>query len=235
MANLPRGKSRWIATGSATALLAGGMVLAASGGGSNVLTTLAGAVSVITGQAITRPAPAYAANAGPDLTLTLPDTRIALLGSVRGGTAQWTQLAGPTRAVFLAANNPATRVMADKPGTYKLRLAVTNANGKVLTSDTVVVRVQANPTTIGSGSTPLDHVLSFNRPAMRAGNSLLPLTISSCAVSSDTRLELMKYWGYGGQLDDGTNYGEDKVFAELKNNPGKYPSVFGQASLYGVF
>lgn len=235
MVSLSRGKSRLIATGSATALLAGGVVLAASGGGSSVLTTLASAVSIVTGQASSKPAPAFAANAGPDLTVKLPDTRVTLLGSVRGGTAQWTQLSGPAKVVFLTTNNPSTPVMADKPGTYKLRLAVNNANGKVLTSDTVVVRVAANPTVIGSASTPLDHVLSFNRPAMRAGNTLLPLTISSCAVSSDTRLELMKYWGYGGQLDEGTNYGEDKVFAELKNNPGKYPSVFGQASLYGVF
>lgn len=235
MVSLSRGKSRLIATGSATALLAGGVVLAASGGGSSVLTTLASAVSIVTGQASSKPAPAFAANAGPDLTVKLPDTRVTLLGSVRGGTAQWTQLSGPAKVVFLATNNPSTPVMADKPGTYKLRLAVNNANGKVLTSDTVVVRVAANPTVIGSASTPLDHVLSFNRPAMRAGNTMVPLSMSSCAVSSSVTRELVRNWGFGAQFNEGTNYGEDLVFAEVKNNPGKYPLVFSQASFYGIY
>lgn len=207
-------------------LLSGTMLVSGCGGGGE-----SGAPPAASGPAV----PNAAVNAGPDVAMTLPDTRTALAGTASGGTIRWSQVSGPSTAAFRDPSNPATNVAMDQAGTYVLRLSVTDAGGKTIGSDDVSVTVAPNPVQIGAGSTPLDHVKAFPRPALRTGNTLLPLTISSCAVSSDTRLELMKYWGYGGQVDEGTNYGEDKVFAELRANPGKYPAVFGQASLYGVF
>ncbi|WP_086735881.1 PKD domain-containing protein [Erythrobacter colymbi] len=174
-------------------------------------------------------------NAGPDVAIALPDTRTALAGTASGGTIRWSQVSGPSIVAFRDASSPATAVAMDKAGTYVLRLSVTDAAGKTIGSDDVSVTVNPNPVQIGTNSTPLDHLKSFPRPALRTGNTMLPLSLASCAVSSDTRVELMKHWAYGGQVNEGTNYGEDKVFAELRANPGKYPSIYDQSSLYGVF
>lgn len=132
--------------------------------------------------------PSAAVNAGPDVAITLPDTRIALSGSASSGTIRWSQVSGPSTVAFRDASSPATSIAADRAGAYVLRLSVTDAGSKVIGSDDVSVTVNPNPVQIGASFTPLDHLRRFPRPAFRTGNTLLLLTTSSCGFSNELRV-----------------------------------------------
>jgi RHS repeat-associated protein len=94
-------------------------------------------------------------NAGPDQTVTLPNT-VALNGTVSddglptGGTLTtfWSQLGGPGVVKFDEPGSPATRAVFPTPGTYTLRLAG-NDTHRVGTDD-VTVTINASPALVGA-------------------------------------------------------------------------------------
>lgn len=88
------------------------------------------------------------ANAGADITLTLPNDTVNLSGQVAddglpgtGLTSTWSQVSGPTTAQFANSASPATSVTFLAAGTYVLRLQV--SDGELTASDTVTVVVNA--------------------------------------------------------------------------------------------
>jgi len=218
-----------LVTSLASAILVGGC----SGGGpaDSLLNTVA---SVITGSGTAATDGIAGVDAGPDVSITLPDSRVALVGAASRGTVKWSQINGPSIVAFQNNASAVTNVAADKPGVYKLLLSVTDAAGKSLGADTVVLTVNANPVQIGANSTPLDHIRSFVRPAMRTGNTMVPLTTSSCGFSDQVRVELTQHWGYGATVS-GIDTGLDRMVPFLTSNPGKYPIVYSIASIYRFY
>ncbi len=106
------------------------------------------------------------ANAGADITLTLPNNTINLSGQVAddglpgvGLTTSWSQISGPTTAQFANSSSPATSVSFLAAGTYVLRLQV--SDGELTASDTVTVVVNAPDVTAPSVPANLT-VLSSN-------------------------------------------------------------------------
>jgi RHS repeat-associated protein len=94
-------------------------------------------------------------NAGPNQTITLPNTA-TLGGTVSDDglpadgtlTTFWSQLDGPGIVTFNEPGAPATRAIFPTPGTYTLRLAG-NDSHRVGTDD-VVVTVNASPALVGA-------------------------------------------------------------------------------------
>ena len=94
-------------------------------------------------------------NAGPDQTVTLPNT-VSLGGTVSddglptGGTLTtfWSQLSGPGVVKFDDTSSPVTRAVFPTPGTYTLRLAG-NDTHRVGTDD-VTVTINASPALVGA-------------------------------------------------------------------------------------
>lgn len=94
-------------------------------------------------------------NAGPDQTITLPDTA-TLSGTVSddglptGGTLStfWSQLGGPAIVTFNQPGSPVTGAVFPLPGTYTLRLSG-NDTHRVGTDD-VVITINASPALIGA-------------------------------------------------------------------------------------
>lgn len=180
------------------------------------------------------PAQRVVSNAGPDKRLALPDARVTLDGEVAGNSAQWTQLSGPGTAIFQSQAQARTSVYADRPGVYVFRLSARDSSGRTVANDDVTLTVEANPVVIGSQSTPLDHIRDRPRPALRSGHRLLPLSTSSCAISPEIRLELMRHWGYAASFSASTT-NTDPLLLEVKSRPGTYPTLYGSASLYPIF
>lgn len=212
---------RFTFTGLALSSLA--LVSCGGGGGDNSQTVTAPSTS--TSQV----------NAGPDIAITLPDTRARLAGSASGDKLVWEQVSGPTAVTFQSADRAVTQVAARTPGTYVLRLSRESSASGGAASDTMTLTVNPNPVTIGATSTPLDHLRSEIRPVFKAGHTLLPLTYSSCAVSGNVQVEMMQNWGYAGQFNDGVNLTNSPVLQEIRNRPGTYPVAFSQASLWRLF
>ena len=174
------------------------------------------------------------ADAGPDTRIVLPDTRATLTGAAVGNSVAWSQVSGPGTVVFQAADRAQTGVAASTPGTYVLRLSARDHTGRVVATDDVAFTVAPNPVALGSASTPLDHIRTTPRPALRSGHGLLPLGTSSCAIAPEIRLELMRHWGYAGSFG-GSTPNDDPVLQEVKARPGVYPALYGVASLYPIF
>ncbi len=87
------------------------------------------------------------ANAGSDITITLPDSTVQLIGSgidADGNivTYLWTKISGPSGTVIDAPNDSSTLVSGFKAGTYVFRLTVTDNMG-LTGSD--FVQVMVNP------------------------------------------------------------------------------------------
>ncbi|WP_445285864.1 PKD domain-containing protein [aff. Roholtiella sp. LEGE 12411] len=184
------------------------------------------------------------AQAGTDKTVTLPDTRVTLTGTVQGGTAKWTQLSGPMQAVFKSTGSAKTTIIVDKPGSYVLRLTSVSSTGES-SSDDVTVTVNANPVVINNQSTPFDHLRAMNRPVFKKGHTLLPLTHANCGVGDDNALELANYWGYALHIGAGDvtylKYGSDYGTSQnswvklIQANPKRYRLASGIGSLYAYF
>jgi NPCBM/NEW2 domain len=173
-----------------------------------------------------------AASAGSNVTITLPDTRVNLLGAASGLAANWTQVSGPSNVLFKSTTAPNTAVMADQPGTYVLRLSACDQSNRK-TSDVQLV-VAPNPIILGSQSTPLDHLKSINRPVFKQGHTMLPLSQYSCGVADPIQTELMKHWGYTGQFFLGDYLGTDRA-REILANPGKYPVEYQPGNLRTIY
>ena len=178
-----------------TALLTAAALVSGCNPGSSIGNAVDAAVTAISGSTSATSQSSASVNAGPDVSVTLPDTRVQLVGSATRGTMKWSQINGPSTVAFQNDASLVTNIAADVPGIYKLRLSATDAQGRTLGNDTVVVTVNPNPVQIGASSTPLDHIRSFARPALRTGNTLVPLTTSSCGLSDQLRVELTQYWG----------------------------------------
>ena len=94
-------------------------------------------------------------NAGPNQTITLPNTA-ALNGTVAddgfpaGATVStfWSQLSGPGVVTFNEINNPVTRAIFSTPGTYVLRLTANDTHR--LGTDDIQIVVNASPALTGA-------------------------------------------------------------------------------------
>ncbi|HKG60485.1 MAG TPA: RHS repeat-associated core domain-containing protein [Pyrinomonadaceae bacterium] len=94
-------------------------------------------------------------NAGPNQTITLPNTAnlngtVADDGFPVGATVStfWSQVSGPGLVTFNEINNPVTRAIFSTPGTYVLRLSA-NDTHRIGTDDIQVV-VNASPALVGA-------------------------------------------------------------------------------------
>jgi hypothetical protein len=90
------------------------------------------------------------ANAGADITLTLPTNLVNLNGSASNdpdGTISayaWSQVSGPAQATIMTPSNPASAVGGLQQGVYVFSLKVTDNNGLTAT-DNLTVTVNAVP------------------------------------------------------------------------------------------
>ncbi|HMO33806.1 MAG TPA: right-handed parallel beta-helix repeat-containing protein, partial [Lacibacter sp.] len=110
-----------------------------------------GAIGRDTVQVTVNPAPNQAptANAGPDLSITLPTNSVTLNGSgsdVDGTIAsfQWTRISGPNTPTIASPNAAQTAVSGMVQGTYRFELRVTDNQGAI-GRDTVQVTVNPAP------------------------------------------------------------------------------------------
>jgi hypothetical protein len=161
------------------------------------------------------------ADAGPDQTLNLPQTRVRLLGTVTGAQAQWAQISGPMQAVFESSTSAQTGLMLDQPGRYVFRLTAQDVKGAASHSDVEVV-VVPSAVALSATSTPLDHIRALRPPAFKAGHTLLPLSQSSCGVAPAVQIELVRHWGYSAQFSSAVA-SDGELAQEVKAHPGKYP------------
>lgn len=94
-------------------------------------------------------------NAGPNLSVTLPNT-VTLNGTVAddgfpaGATVStfWSQLSGPGLVTFNEPNSPVTKAIFATPGTYQLRLSANDTHR--IGTDDVQVTVAASPALVGA-------------------------------------------------------------------------------------
>src|SRR5215212_7920665 len=94
-------------------------------------------------------------NAGPNQTITLPNTA-SLNGTVAddgfpvGATVStfWSQLSGPGVVTFNEINNPVTKAIFSTPGTYQLRLTANDTHR--IGSDDIQITVNASPPLVGA-------------------------------------------------------------------------------------
>jgi len=87
------------------------------------------------------------ANAGADLTITLPVNTVTLNGVATDAdgsiiTYQWTKISGPATFTIVSSSTPQTAVNGLVQGIYVFRLTVTDNNGASATDD---VTVNVNP------------------------------------------------------------------------------------------
>jgi RHS repeat-associated protein len=94
-------------------------------------------------------------NAGPNQTITLPNTAqlngtVADDGFPAGASVNtfWGQVSGPGPVTFNDINNPVTRVMFPTAGTYVLRLSASDTHR--VGSDDIQITVNASPALVGA-------------------------------------------------------------------------------------
>src|SRR5678815_416570 len=94
-------------------------------------------------------------NAGPNQTITLPNTA-SLNGTVADDgfpvgstvTSFWSQLSGPGVVTFNEINNPVTKAIFSTPGTYVLRLSANDTHR--IGTDDIQITVNASPALTGA-------------------------------------------------------------------------------------
>jgi len=94
-------------------------------------------------------------NAGPNQTITLPNTAslngtVADDGFPTGATVStfWSQVSGPGLVTFNEINNPVTRAIFSTPGTYVLRLSANDTHR--IGTDDIQITVNASPALTGA-------------------------------------------------------------------------------------
>ena len=173
-------------------------------------------------------------NAGPNQTITLPNTA-ALNGTVADDgfptgapvSIFWSQVSGPGLVTFNEINNPVTRAIFSTPGTYVLRLSA-NDTHRIGTDDIQIV-VNASPALTGAtlqlaAAAPGPYVtgtLQSVRATLRnsAGNPLAnfgveftvsgPNATTGSAVTNTSGIATFSYAG--------TNPGTDTVTALVRS------------------
>jgi hypothetical protein len=117
------------------------------------VTDNSGAIALDTIKVIVNAAPANqppVANAGADITITLPTNLVNLNGSASNdpdGTISsyaWSQVSGPAQALIMTASNPASAVGGLQQGVYVFSLTVTDNSGATAT-DNLTVTVNGVP------------------------------------------------------------------------------------------
>ncbi|MBL7743379.1 MAG: heparin lyase I family protein [Chitinophagaceae bacterium] len=139
------------------------------------------------------------ANAGTDITLTLPANSTTLNGSgtdTDGSIASyaWTRVSGPTTFTLGTANAPTTTLSNLVQGTYVFRLTVTDNGGATSTDDvTVTVNAAANQTPTANAGTDITMTLPTNSTTLNGSGTDPDGTIASYAwarVSGPTTFTL---------------------------------------------
>lgn len=136
------------------------------------VTDNSGAIGLDTIKIIVNAAPANqppVANAGADITISLPTNLVNLNGSASNdpdGTISsyiWSQVSGPAQATFMTPANPATVAGGLQQGVYVFALKVTDNNGLIATDNvTVTVNAAANIPPIASAGASKSIVLPTN-------------------------------------------------------------------------
>ena len=173
-------------------------------------------------------------NAGPNQTITLPNTAslngtVADDGFPAGATVNtfWSQLSGPGLVTFNEINNPVTRAIFSTPGTYVLRLSANDSHR--IGTDDIQITVNASPALTGAtlqlaAVTPGPYVtgtLQSVRATLRnsAGSPLAnfgveftvtgPNATTGSAVTNTSGIAIFSYAG--------TNPGTDTVTALVRS------------------
>lgn len=147
------------------------------------------------------------ADAGPDQTITLPQTQATLTGALPSGTPVWAIVSGPSGARILSPNSFSTVVTFPGAGvwTFELRTKGTRTS---TSTDRVTVTVKAASTTSTSASATV--------PASAVAPWLVPQRIN--ALSFASREGLTTVWGdYWENSEDPTYVLDGQQSQELGN------------------
>jgi len=163
-------------------------------------------------------------NAGPDRTITLPTTSVALAGAATddglpaGSTliVAWTKISGAGTVSFSPANTAATTATFSAAGTYELQLS---ANDSLATStDTVIVTVRPEPApentppVVTVTANPTTIALPTNQVALSAtatdDGRPSPMTFTWSRVSGPTGVS----FGSGGALATSATFTQAGTF-----------------------
>jgi ribosomal protein L14 len=195
------------------------------------------------------------ANAGADITITLPTNSTSLIGSGSdpGGTVvsySWSRVSGPTTYILTNATSASTGLTNLVLGTYQFRLTVTDNFGAT-GSDIVVVNVVAstsgnqaptartnddilltlpiNFTSLnGTTSTDADGIITAYAWTQLAGPSVAIITNGLTANSQVTGLTIGEYIFQLKVTDDdgATSIKTVKVTVKNKNGDGLYFNIY---------
>jgi hypothetical protein len=123
-----------------------------------------------------------AANAGSDLVLACNVTSGELIGNTPAiGTGRWTQLSGPTTAVFATPTTPRCAITGLTNGVYQFRWTISSGPKCPTNQDEVYVRIaSAGPTTANAGT---DQSICNTTPLYLYGNSPLFNEVGTWTVS----------------------------------------------------
>ncbi|WP_207512471.1 PKD domain-containing protein [Longitalea luteola] len=120
------------------------------------------------------------ANAGPDMTITLPQNYVTLDGAASRDTDgsivtyAWTKLAGPSQFIIGngASNRPTITGLA--AGVYVFRLQVTDDKGGTATDDVTVTVNAANLGPVANAGADINITLPLNNTTLNGGASKDP-------------------------------------------------------------
>lgn len=191
------------------------------------------------------------ANAGGDLTITLPTSSAQLMGTGTDADGRivdqkWDQTIGPTPAALSTPTLLNTAVSGLVEGTYQFRLTVTDDRGGTDTSlVTITVKAQGAPRvtgfTPGSGPVGATVVLSGSGFLNATAVALNGVVVSTFSITSDTSLSATVptnattgRWSVTAAGGTGTSTGSFTVSAAGPANAAYVLGLQGQSNNLGV-
>jgi len=120
------------------------------------------------------------ANAGSDITITLPTNSVTLDGSASKdadgtiATWAWTKIAGPSQFSITSAGVANTTVTGLAVGVYVFRLTVTDDKGATGTDDVTVTVLAANLAPVANAGADISITLPANSTTLNGGSSSDP-------------------------------------------------------------